>query len=56
MLITFLDDWLIFIATGETVFSAVFTFNIDGKPTEKDAIKAEMATAVSIIQSTLEYL
>ena len=45
------NDFLIinFTATGETVFSAVFTFNIDGKSTEKGAIKAEMETAVSNI-------
>eukprot|EP00105_Crassostrea_gigas_P016588 XP_011434026.1 PREDICTED: fibrillin-2-like isoform X1 [Crassostrea gigas] len=34
-------------ASGESVFSAVFTFNINGNPSEKDVIKAEMKTALT---------
>nr|XP_022292249.1 mucin-4-like isoform X6 [Crassostrea virginica] len=34
-------------ASDETVFSAVFTLDIDGKPTEIGAIKAEMETALT---------
>ena len=45
------NDFLInnFTASDETVFSAVFTLDIHGKPTEIGAIKAEMETAVSNI-------
>lgn len=39
----------VFVASGESVFSAVFTFNINGNPSEKDSIKAKMETAVSLI-------
>lgn len=39
----------VFVASGESVFSAVFTFNINGNPSEKEAIKTEMETAVSPI-------
>lgn len=39
----------VFVASGESVFSAVFTFNINGSPSEIDTIKTEMNTAVSPI-------
>uniref|UniRef100_A0A8W8NDF3 Fibrillin-1 n=1 Tax=Magallana gigas TaxID=29159 RepID=A0A8W8NDF3_MAGGI len=34
-------------ASGESVFSAVFTFNINGNPSEKEAIKTKMETALT---------